>query len=146
MNRVFDNHGIRFGYPATWELDEADDDDRATITVQSPSGPSFVMVTLDDERPEPSEMVDEAVAAMREEYPAIDVAAVADTLAGHPAVGYDLEFFSVDMVSECALRAFRSAKRTVLVLAQWSSVDSDDDADAEASARALMASLTETDG
>jgi len=146
MTRVFDDHGVRFEYTRNWELEVSDDADRATVTVQSPSGPSFVMITIDEERPVPLDLANEALTAMRAEYPAIDVAAVADTIAGQPAVGYDLEFFSVDMVSECAIRACRTPRRTILVLAQWSSIDSDDDADAEASARALMASLKETDG
>ncbi len=141
---IFDDHGIRFEHPASWELDESDDDARATIGVQSPSGLAFVMVTLDADRPAPAAMVDEAVAAMREEYPGIESLPAADEVGDHRAEGCDLEFFALDLVSACSIRAFRTPRRTVLVFAQWSVVDADDE-EPEAVFAGVLRTLEETD-
>ena len=142
MRGIYDDHGVRFAHPTSWELDEAADDARTTLTVQSPTDPAFVIVTVDDDRPEPSALAEEALSAMREEYPTLEVRPFVGMLAGVGAEGYDLEFFSLDAITECAIRAFRLAERSALVFAQWSSVESgDDEEDPEEVIRALMASI-----
>lgn len=141
----YDDHGIRFEYPASWELDESDDDARVTISVQSPSGLAFVMVTLDADRPAPAEMVEEAVSAMREEYPGVEALPAADEVGDHRAEGYDLEFFALDLVSACSIRALRTPRRTVLIFAQWSAIDKDEE-EPEAVFGGVLRTLEETDG
>lgn len=145
MLSTYEENGLRFQYPSGWEIDESDDDERTTITVQSASGPAFLMITLDEDRPDPSEMVEEALAVMREEYPSVEARPASEVIAGIRADGFDLEFFSLDMLSECQIRAFRTPTRTILVFAQWSSADLDDD-EPERIAKALRTSLQETDG
>jgi hypothetical protein len=145
MSGLYDDHGIRFQYPSTWELDESEDDtDRVCITVQSTSGPAFAMVTLDENRPDPREMADEALRAMREEYAEAEITSVFGMVAKHDAIGHDLEFFELDLLNGCAIRAFRTPRRTVLIFTQWSMVDLDDD-EPEAIVQALLASFAETD-
>jgi hypothetical protein len=141
----YDDHGIRFEYPAGWELDESDDDARVTISVQSPSGLAFVMVTLDADRPPSGDMVEEAVTAMREEYPGIEAIPASDEVGGHRAEGYDLEFFALDLVSACSVRAFRTPRRTVLVFGQWSALDEDEE-EPEAVFGGVLRTLEETEG
>ena len=138
----FDNHGIRFEYPSDWELDVTEDGPRTTISAQSPGGLAFAMVTVDDEAPAPSDLVDEALAALRAEYPTLDALPALETIDGHKAVGHDVEFVSLDLPIACALRAFRTPRRTVFVLAQWSDLEADD---AEPALRALRQTLAETD-
>lgn len=139
---IFDDYGIRFEYPNEWELDVADDGTRTTVSLQAPDAPAFVMVSLDEDRPAPAELADEALEAMRAEYPDLDASPALETIDGHRAIGHDLEFFSLDMASSCAIRCFRTRRRTILVFAQWSSLD--DDA-AEGQIRGLRATLEETD-
>ncbi len=141
---IFESVGIRFEHPADWEVDEVDDEARVTITVQSPHGPAFAMITLDGSRPAPAEMVDEAVAAMREEYTGLESTPAVQEIDGHKALGQDLEFFSLDLLSGCAVRAFRTPRRTVLIFAQWSS-SSDEDEDDEATLRRIWGSIEETE-
>src|SRR5947209_6971624 len=86
------DRGIRFAYPGDWETDVADDGPRTTVTVQSPSGLAFALVTMDESLPSPEELVGEALAALREEYPGLDETPAADTLVGHRAVGNDVAF------------------------------------------------------
>ena len=142
---IYDDHGIRFEYPASWDLDADDDDARVTISVQAPSGLAFIMVTLNADRPEPAEMVEEAVAAMREEYPGVEVVPAADEVGGHRAEGYDLEFFALDLVSACSIRAFRTPVRTILIFGQWSAIDADDE-EPETVFADVLRTLEETDG
>ncbi len=72
MLGIYDDHGIRFEYPADWEVEATEDGPRTAVTVQSPSGPAFALVTVDESRPEPGELADEALAALRDEYPKLD--------------------------------------------------------------------------
>jgi hypothetical protein len=142
MIAIFDDYGVRFEYPGDWELDVADDGTRTTISLQAPDAPAFIMIALDADRPAPAEVADEALEAMRAEYPELEVLPALETIDGHRAIGHDLEFFSLDMTSTCAIRSFRTKRRTILIFAQWSSLD--DDA-AESQIRALRATLEETD-
>ena len=142
MFGVYDDHGIRFEYPPEWEVEVSDDGPRTTISLQSPNGLAFALVTLDEDRPPPADLADEALAAMREEYPSLDAAPALETIDGHKAVGHDVEFISLDLTNSCVLRSFRTPRRTVFVLAQWSDFEEDD---AEATLLAVRRSIGETD-
>lgn len=138
----FNDFGVRFRYPAGWEAEVSEDCPRATVALQSSSGPAFVLVTLDDEGPPPAELADEALAAMREEYPTLEDVPALETIDGHPAIGHDLEFISLDVPNTCAIRCFRTPRRTVLIFAQWSDIEGEDP---ELQIRSLIRSLEETD-
>jgi hypothetical protein len=142
MVGIFDDYGVRFEYPGDWELDVSDDGARTTVSLQAPDAPAFVMVALDSDRPGPAEVADEALEAMRAEYPELEAAPALETIDGHRAIGHDLEFFTLDMTGSCVIRSFRSEKRTVLIFAQWSALDDDT---AEQKIRTLRATLEETD-
>lgn len=139
----FDDLGIRFEYPADWELEVVDSDgERATVMVQSGDGLAFAMLTLDSDRPAPAELADEALGAMREEYPDLDASDAVETIDGHNAVGHDLEFLALDLPNSCVIRAFRSPRRSILVFCQWSDLDDDEMGPIMAM---LRRSLVETD-
>src|SRR5262245_30969204 len=143
MTGVYDDRGIRFEYPDDWELEVTDNGAVTTVSVQAPSGLAFALVTTDDSCPPPAEVADEALAAMREEYPGLDAIPALETIDGQRAVGHDVEFISLDMANSCAIRCFRTPRRTVLVFGQWSDLD---DADAGDTIRSVSRSLEETDG
>jgi hypothetical protein len=142
MLGIYDDHGIRFEYPMDWETDVSDDGPRTSVTIQSPSGLAFALVTVDDTSPAPDELADEALAALREEYPTLDATSALETIDGHKAVGHDIEFLSLDMTNSCVIRCFRTPRRTVFVLAQWSDLEEDEPEQALA---AVRSSLEETD-
>ncbi len=142
---TYDDRGIRFDYPAGWELEVNDDGETTTVALQCDDGPAFAIITLDDSRPDPVEVAEEALEALREEYPGLEVGPPAprETLGGFRAVGHDAEFFSLDMVAACAIRCCRTPRRTILVFGQWATPgDGDDPGD---QLRALCRSLAETD-
>jgi len=140
----FYDHGIRFEYPPSWDIDVTDDGPRSTVSIQSPGGLAFAMVTVDEERPEPASVADEALAAMKEEYPTLEVVPAIEDLLGEHAVGHDLEFVSLDMLNVCEIRCFRTPRRTILVFGQWSEADADEE-EPEVALRGLKRTLEETD-
>ncbi len=142
MITIYADHGIQFQYPDDWEVEEVDDGHLTTITVNATDGVAFALLTIDTDRPSPVEMANLALQAMRDEYPALDADAVRETIGGHPAVGHDVEFLSLDLTNACAIRAFRTASRSVLIFCQWSDVEDPEIADL---LTALRRSVTETD-
>lgn len=142
MTAVFDDLGIRFEYPADWELDVADDGPRATVSVQSPDGLAYAMIVLDEDRPAPAEQADEALDAMRGEYPDLDAAPALESIDGQRAVGYDLEFFSLDAINSATIRCLRTPRRTIFCLGQWSDLGDEEN---EVRLRLVRSSLEETD-
>ena len=140
---IYDDRGIRFEYPADWEVDTADDGSRTTVSVQAPSGLAFALVTVDeDEAADPDELVAEALAALKEEYPTLDAEPTSEPIDGHMSSGYDVEFVSLDLSVACTLRGFRTPRRTLFLLTQWSDLESLESDDA---LRALRLSIEETD-
>lgn len=142
MDGVYDDRGIRFEYPDDWELEVTDDGPRTTVEVASPGGLAFALVTVDDDRPAASEMVDEALSALREEYPGLGAFPAMETIGGYKAIGHDIEFISLDLTNSCVFRSFRTPRRTVFVLAQWSDLEA---GDAESTLLAVRRSIEETD-
>ena len=139
---IFDDQGLRFEYPADWELDTTVDGTRTTVSVQAPSGLAFALVTLDEGDADPAALVTEALAALREEYPTLVADPTEEVIDGHPGAGFDVEFISLDLSVACALRGFQTPRRTVFVLTQWSDLESLDSDDA---LRSLRQSIEETD-
>lgn len=143
MAETFDDHGVRFEYPENWELEVTEEDDLVTVALHAPDGLAFALVTLDESRPAPAEVADEALRAMRDEYPGLDATPALETIGGYPAVGHDVEFISLDLTNACSIRAFRTPRRTVLLFNQWSDVEGDETADVLS---AIRRSVAETDG
>jgi hypothetical protein len=142
MTQIYDERGIRFEYPGDWELEVTDDGSLTTVAVQAPGGLAFALVTVDDSCPAPSDVADQALGALRDEYPVLDAAPALETINGHHAVGHDIEFISLDMTNSCTIRCFRTPRRTVLLFGQWSDL-----ADVESEGRivAVRYSFSETD-
>jgi hypothetical protein len=138
-NAVYDRHGIRFEYPQDWELDVTEEGPLLTVEVVSPGGLAFALLTVDDDRPAASKLTDEALAALREEYPGLDASPALESIAGHRAVGHDVEFLSLDLTNSCVLRSFRTPRRTVFYLGQWSDLEGDDAGEALAEIRRTIA-------
>ncbi len=117
MREVYVRHGITFQYPADWEVSEQEQDDECLITVSGP-GTSFWSVGLFRDRPSPELVLETALAAFKDEYPDLDAYDVDDDLLNQPTLGYDIEFFCLELVNTARLRAFLAREFTVLVLCQ----------------------------
>ena len=142
ITRIYEGHGVRFAYPSDWALEESDEGEAATVEVQAPGGLAFALVRSDETGPDPAGVADEVLEAMREEYPNLDALPAMETIAGHHATGYDVEFFSLDFTNGATIRSFRTPERTVLVFGQWSDIGDENLPDL---VRSVSSSLEETD-
>jgi hypothetical protein len=111
-----------------------------TVDLQHPGGIAFVLVRTDESCPDPEELSDLALEAMRKEYPELDSSPVMENLDEHRATGHDVEFFSLDIANAASIRCFRTPRRSVLVFGQWSELG---EADLAELVRGVFRSLEE---
>jgi hypothetical protein len=137
MAAQFAEEGIRFRYPENWRLEREDNESGWTVLVQGPET-AFWMVCFRDDMPSPAEMADAALEALREEYPELEAEDCFDSLAGQPATGHDIRFFSFDLTNTCWTRSIYSGRGTLLVMWQANDLELEH---AEPVLRAIGASL-----
>jgi hypothetical protein len=137
MAAQFDEGGIRFRYPENWKLERVDNDSGWSVSVQSPDT-AFMLISLDEEMPSTDQVAETALETLRQDYPDLEADDCVDSLAGQPAVGHDIRFFSFDLTNTCWTRSFYSASGTVLVLCQYNDLEGDSN---EPILRAMCASL-----
>lgn len=143
MARRFEGHAIRFSYPTDWSVEVADDDEGVTtVSLGAPDGVAFAVVRADASRPEPGEVLDDALGALRAEYPTLRAEAVTEEIDGCPAEGFDVEFFQFDAANSATLRCFRTGDRTVFFLGQWSELEEGDPGAALAAVRRSLRGST----
>src|SRR5947208_3007034 len=102
---VFADGGIRFQYPENWRLEREHNDCGWTVSVQGP-GTAFLMICLNEETPATHAVADAALETLMEEYPELEFDQCADDVAGQPAIGYVIRFFSFDLTNTCWARSF----------------------------------------
>jgi hypothetical protein len=117
MPLQFHDHGVRFQYPESWGLEREEGETGWTVSVQSPQT-AFLLISVDEAMPDAGVVAATALEALRSEYPDLEADDRVDTLAGQPAVGHDIQFFSFDLTNTCWLRSFYSEQGTVLVMWQ----------------------------
>ena len=137
MSSTYQNAVIRFHYPELWELNESRSGDGLTVSLQSQYS-MFLFLTCYDRVVAQQELSDEALDTMSEEYSELDSDGVVEQIAGQPAVGYDVNLFSLDLTNTCWIRAFSAGNHSVLIFAQTSDFDLDR---AEQAFRGVCASL-----
>ena len=140
---TYEDHGLRFDYPSAWEVEVTDHGPVLTVALQDPSGLGFALITTDESRPDPADVADAALEAMREEYPELDASPTMETINDHCATGHDVEFFALDMTNAASIRCFRTPRRTVLAFGQWSDVG---EAELPELIRGVFRSIEDTDG
>lgn len=137
MVETFEDEGIRFRYPENWRLEREDTDTGWTVVVQSPDT-AFAMISLNGESPSVETTAEAALATLREDYPDLDADSCVDSLAGRPAVGHDIRFFSLDLTNTCWIRSFYCSRGTIVVLCQVNDLELETN---EPVLRAICASL-----
>ena len=137
MVETFEDAGVCFRYPENWRLEREDTDVGWTVVLQSPET-AFAMIGLNEESPSVESMAETALAAMREDYPDLEVDNCVDSLAGRPAVGHDIRFFSFDLTNTCWIRSFYCSRGTVVIMCQVNDLELDTN---QPVLRAICASL-----
>lgn len=124
MPAVFSEDGVQFQYPENWRLEREDNEEGWTITLQSPLT-AFLMVCLRRDQPDPQQVADTALEALREEYENLEADACVDSLAGQPALGHNIHFFSLDFTNSCWTRCVGAEGGTLLVMCQCNDLELD---------------------
>jgi hypothetical protein len=117
MHATFERTGIRFQYPSDWQVELEDEGENWTVSLQGP-GTAFLVISYVSEIDDTSELVEAAVAGLRDEYPDLESEDAMATLAGQPAIGADVQFVHFDLTNTCWIRAVPAGIGGVLVLAQ----------------------------
>lgn len=125
MPTPFVEDGLHFLFPDNWEIVREDNPSGWTVTLQSPTT-AFIMITFDHDMPETDLVVETALDAMKSEYENLEADPIAESIAGQPAIGHDIRFFSLDLTNTCGTRSFYAGIGTVLLF--WQSSDLDFDA------------------
>lgn len=127
MLRHFDDGGIRFTHPSGWPVEvDSDGEGLTQISLAAADGVAFAVVRVDEARPDPGEVLGDAIEALRAEYPTLRVEAAAEEIGGRRAAGFDAEFFQFDVAIAVTLRCFRTERRTVFFMGQWSELEEGD--------------------
>lgn len=121
---LFQADGIRFQYPDNWRLTREDADSGWTVSVQSPDT-AFFLLTFDSEMPEVGQVVQTVLDALRADYPELEAEDALESLAGQPALGHDIRFFSLDLTNTCHTRSFYSETGTLLLMWQATDIELD---------------------
>ncbi len=122
MAARFEEDGIEFLYPENWDLQREETENGWTIALQSPDT-AFLVMSFDADMPEPGLMAQTAPDALKGEYENLESDACLESIAGQPAVGYDVRFFSLDLTNTCWIRSFYSGRGTVLVMWQLNDLE-----------------------
>ena len=138
MSDTFERDGVRFQYPPDWQLETEEDADSWTASLQGP-GTAFLVVSYCPGIEDPGELVDAAVEGLQADYPNLDAADAVDTLAGQPALGADVNFVHFDLTNTCWIRAVPAADGALLVMAQCTDEELQDQGEA---LKAIMATLS----
>ena len=138
MPALYEKLGIRFQYPENWTLDEVEAlEGNNSVAVYSPGG-GFWSIMIHPPDASPEALVEAALSVMRQQYDDLDAEGVAETLAGRRLVGYNMNFFYLDLTSTALVRSFATDRAAYVVLCQ---ADDREFADIELVFRAITASL-----
>jgi hypothetical protein len=118
MPASFDNLGITFQYPDNWQLDDSEmRAGQSAVTVYSPGG-AFWSVAVHTASADPARMAQAALDAMRKEYEGLEAEPIGETIAGHKLIGFDLNFFYLDLTNTAGIRSLRAGRTTYTIFFQ----------------------------
>jgi len=118
MPAEFDKMGVRFAYPENWTLDSDElNEDGNTITVYSPGG-GFWSLAVHPAGSSAGKLAAEALEAMSEEYEHLESQEVSDTIGEDRLIGFDLNFFYLDLTSTAKIRCVSRSGATYAIFCQ----------------------------
>jgi hypothetical protein len=119
MPATFDNLGISFQYPDNWQLDEGEiRAGQSAVTVFSPGGAFWSVAVLSMSSAEPMKTAEAVLNAMRQEYAELDAEPVSEVIGSYDLVGFDLNFFCLDLTNTASIRSLRVDHTTFTIFCQ----------------------------
>jgi hypothetical protein len=121
MPAEFNKLGVSFLYPDNWSLDEEDARaGRDSVTVYSPGG-AFWSVSVHPPSIDAADLAETAVKAMKEEYTDLETEKAREILVDRELIGYDLNFYYLDLTNTASIRCLRTHRATYTVF--WQAED-----------------------
>jgi hypothetical protein len=117
MPKRYERAGLSFQYPENWIMTEEDREDGWAVEIQSPAT-AFFLATFQPGQTDPELVLQEALTGMKAEYKEFECAEVQATIASSPAIGFDVNFVSLDFTNTALLRAVETAEGILLLLCQ----------------------------
>ncbi|MEO1498521.1 MAG: hypothetical protein AAFV43_15360 [Planctomycetota bacterium] len=118
MFSVYDRHGLQLAYPANWRLEEESAEGaQLQLTISGP-GAAFWTLAIYADLHDLDELADQAVEALRTEYPDLESEPVDDAVSGIPLAGRDINFICLDLTNTTRIRVGHWGVSTVLIFAQ----------------------------
>lgn len=118
MFATFDRAGVSLAYPENWKLEEdTDEEARLNLTISSPNTAFWTLIVY-AETLDLGHLLDQTLAALRAEYPEIEITDADQQIVGHAVRGKDASFFYLDLTSTTRVRALHRGASTYLILAQ----------------------------
>ena len=118
MPATFNQPGIHFQYPENWTVEtDASSTQRRAVSVYSPGG-AFWTVLLNPANSDPAELAQTALKTMQGEYDELDTEPAQEEIQGHELVGYDLNFYCLDLTNSAWIRACSTAAGAYLIICQ----------------------------
>ena len=131
MPAVFDDLGVFFEYPDNWQLSEPEHGlGHVTLSVTSP-GTAFWTLSIYSNQSDLAGLLAEVVETMQAEYHDLDVSEAEQYVdewegADVEMVGYDLNFYCLDLTSSAFLRGFRTTSATYILFFQVADIELDE--------------------
>ena len=114
----FDRFGLAFDYPDNWSVDISDSGGRhAAVTVQSPEG-AFWSVSGHAPGGDASELAAAVLGQMTDEYRELDSETAEDEVAAHRLLGYDMNFYCLDLTNTAQVRTLETPAAIYLLFCQ----------------------------
>ena len=118
MPAEYSKMGARFSYPENWTLDTDELNEKGnSITVYSPGG-GFWSLGVHPAGTSAGKLAAEALEAMGEEYEHLESQEISETNAEDRLIGYDLNFFFLDLTSTAKIRCVRRPQATYAIFYQ----------------------------
>ena len=114
----FEHENVRFQFPENWTVQEQTAELRQlAVTVESPNGSFWSLQCLGPEV-HPQHAADQALEAIEAEYDPLESTAIQDEFSGLAMLGYEVDFYCLDLVIEAQIRSFVAEGETYLLLFQ----------------------------
>lgn len=115
---VYEQHGVHFEYPENWTLDDdSSDQSQTTITLFSPGEGFWTLSILSHDIDLPM-MLKTVLDALADEYQDVDSKAVSDQIESQAMVGYNVNFYCLDMTTSAIIRGFQTLRASYVLLCQ----------------------------
>ncbi len=118
MPALYDHLGVRFQYPDNWILEgEPAGRDHTSVTVVSPQG-AFWSLTIHPASEDLAGLLRVVLDALRAEYQELDAERAVQAIGGRQLVGYDVNFYCLDLTNTAQVRGFQTDRATYVLLCQ----------------------------